>query len=307
MKLHIVNGDNVAEGLQQAGLGGVTVVYADVLHEGPVPPDDDPADFRALRARYLTAGGGPSHDDAQRHLAAWEEHVARLVDFDEVVLWYEHDLFDQLLLVRLLSWWDRHAPGTAPSLVSPADYLGMQTAAQLVALFDAREPSSRTQLAVAAEAWRAITASEPVELVRLLPPGRTAALPHLAGAVRRLLEEYPSPYGGLGRTERQILEILVQSPLTSSDLFRASARREERVFMGDSTFFLRLDRMCGARRPLVRRSSENGPVEITGHGRRVLRGELDDVAVNGIDKWIGGVHLTPDNVWRWNGRDVKKA
>ena len=24
------------------------------------------------------------------------------------------------------------------------------------------------------------------------------------------------------------------------------------------------------------------------------------LALNGIDRWIGGVRLTPDNVWRWD-------
>jgi len=33
----------------------------------------------------------------------------------------------------------------------------------------------------------------------------------------------------------------------------------------------------------------------------VLAGEADHVALNGVDRWIGGVHLAgPDSPWRWD-------
>jgi hypothetical protein len=36
----------------------------------------------------------------------------------------------------------------------------------------------------------------------------------------------------------------------------------------------------------------------------VLRGEADRVELLGIDRWIGGVHITPQNVWRWDPESV---
>ena len=304
MILHIVNGKTVTDGLQAAGIAGDVVEYSDVLHEGPVPPDDDATAFRETRAEFLASMGWVPADEARLLIGAWEGPVTVLREFEDVVLWYEHDLFDQLLLIRLLNWWWKHAPVDPPSLVSPADYLGMQSAAQLQALFAGRERVSEAQLTTAADAWRAVTAPDPTQLARIVLHENTAALPHLEGALRRLLEEYPSPVNGLGRTERQILEILEQSPLTLYDLFAANARREERVFMGDATFFQRVDRMLAARRPLIERNGGDAPLQITDNGRRVLSGELDDVVLNGIDRWIGGVHLAGDNVWRWNGDEV---
>ena len=34
----------------------------------------------------------------------WNAGLARWQDFDEVVFWLEHDLFDQLILLRHLHW-----------------------------------------------------------------------------------------------------------------------------------------------------------------------------------------------------------
>jgi hypothetical protein len=32
----------------------------------------------------------------------------------------------------------------------------------------------------------------------------------------------------------------------------------------------------------------------------VLSAKADHVTLNGIDRWIGGVHLTPSNLWHWD-------
>jgi hypothetical protein len=41
--------------------------------------------------------------------------------------------------------------------------------------------------------------------------------------------------------------------------------------------------------------------EITQTGESVIRGEADFIDLNGIDLWLGGVHLNEKtNLWRWN-------
>jgi hypothetical protein len=35
-------------------------------------------------------------------------------------------------------------------------------------------------------------------------------------------------------------------------------------------------------------------------GERVLRGEVDRVELLGVDRWVGGTHVTADNAWRWD-------
>jgi hypothetical protein len=32
----------------------------------------------------------------------------------------------------------------------------------------------------------------------------------------------------------------------------------------------------------------------------VLRGESDRVDLLGVDRWIGGTHITAENLWRWD-------
>ena len=42
-------------------------------------------------------------------------------------------------------------------------------------------------------------------------------------------------------------------------------------------------------------------LRLTDTGARVLAGDADHVTLNGIDRWIGGVHLRGRHVrWRWD-------
>jgi hypothetical protein len=46
-------------------------------------------------------------------------------------------------------------------------------------------------------------------------------------------------------------------------------------------------------------------VALTGAGRDVLAGRSDHVELNGIDRWMGGVHLTRRSLWRWDGSALR--
>jgi hypothetical protein len=39
---------------------------------------------------------------------------------------------------------------------------------------------------------------------------------------------------------------------------------------------------------------------LTEIGREVLVGRSDFIGVNSVDLWLGGAHLTADNLWRWD-------
>ena len=46
-------------------------------------------------------------------------------------------------------------------------------------------------------------------------------------------------------------------------------------------------------------------LRLTATGEQTLRGEADRVELLGIDRWIGGTHITPDNIWRWDPAELK--
>ena len=119
----------------------------------------------------------------------------------------------------------------------------------------------------------------------------------------------------MNRTEEAILKAVQDGKSKPGKIFAATQACEESRFMGDSLFWLYLSRMAQSKLPLLR-ASHGGFVQpslcaswpefneqqivITQAGERVLANELDWIEVNGIDKWLGGVHLTTENLWRWD-------
>jgi len=299
--LHVTNGESAGNTLRQTALGGAVLSWQDVLHEGPVPAVPAP-ELRRVRARFLSECGWGS----ERSLLDAFERRDRLYRHalearTQVVLWFEHDLYDQLQLLQVLA----DAQGDVELIQAP-DHLGPLGAEELEALWPARKPVTAEMLALAREAWDAFRAPEPTAVAGLLTRD-TTVLPFLGPAFVRLLEELPDAESGLSRTERQLLEPLLDGPRTPPGLFVASQAHEEAPFAGDTWVWLRLAEL----QPLVEELPPPPPlgdahaflatpVALTDLGREVLAGETDRLSVAPVDRWLGGTHLSGDPDWRWD-------
>lgn len=313
--LHVTNGDCAADGLRKAGLPGHVVVFADALHEGPAPIVDEDEWYRR-RADYHASRGHGSAGKIRADLAAADTAIDRARAEGEIVLWFEHDLFDQLLLIRLLDRLSGWPVGQPPiTLICPDRYLGRLTGDALAALFPVRQPIGPGQFQLARTAWAAFRSDDPTAIQRLLDQD-TTPLPFLAGALRRHLEEFPSTREGLSRTERDILELLCRGPRSPRQLFPAQQALEERIFMGDSTFKWLLEELSAIDpRAIALRAERDdsaqlprGVASITAFGRDLLDARADRVAACGIDRWLGGVHLEGRGpMWRWDSATNRLA
>jgi hypothetical protein len=309
--LHITNGSAAADVMRAAGIAGEILTWDDVLHEGPVPAGLSLEELSEVRARHLWRRGWVAPERAALEgFAARDDALSRFREHGEVVLWFEHDLYDQLQLAQLLDWFaDQEMDGIPLTMVCGAEYLGMSTPERLAARFREREPVTDAQLALGEAAWNAFRSPDPTAISALLD-GDTAALPWMSGALRRHLEQFPSTDNGLSRSERQVLEALAAGPSTPRDLFLAHNAREDPFWLGDSTFVAYLHDLAAGDAPLIHLgSAENSydmrrRVEMTDAGRAVLDGREDRVRLCGIDRWLGGVHLRGHSVgWRWSPGD----
>lgn len=295
--LHITNGDSVQ--LAVTGLPGDVLAWRDVLHEGPVPGGLDLEALSRVRAEFLASQGYDSEGRLVASLAHRDEALIRFREYEEVTLWFEHDLYDQLQLIQILAWFQGRDPGrTRLFLIQSGSYLGMMNPAELSALWPDRREISRGQLDLAAKAWTAFRSPDPRGLDTLA--GHEAHdLPYLAGALARHLEQFPSVRDGLARTESQLLRTLDNGPLSFEAIFIADRACEERIFMGDTSLRMWLERLADCRHPLLR--EEGGLWHRTDAGGEVLAGQADHVRLNGIDRWLGGVHLQGnESPWRWD-------
>ncbi len=324
--VHLTNGDAAVAVLRAAELAGSFLPWRDVLHEGPIPADLELDDLSRLRAEFITACGWGRPEDTLRQFQTRDAALRASSAEDEVVLWFESDLYDQLQLCQVLAWY--HAQSSKPARLSrisvdkdPEDGqfrgLGATKPERIRALFESRTPVTPEQLATGARAWDALRLPEPTALDALRRAG-TPALPELAPALERLLSELPAEQNGLSRTEQTALTAVIEGARAPAEIFVAVHTKEDRPFMGDWSFWRVLARLATGAKPLMELASGARPrfppevpaaaafgaqrFRLTQTGRDVQAARVDAVATNGIDRWVGGTHLRQDGrVWRWNG------
>lgn len=333
LTLHVTNGDAAAGGLARSGLPGDILTWRDILHDGPVPPDSDLAAFRQVRAAFLASRGWTSIEDVLVDVESRDARLAEIGAGHEIVLWFEPDLFDQLQLIQILARLAIRDEADRPRLtIVPADcFLGPLEHTKFAPLYTARRDVRADDLQHGMDAWRAFTADGPDALLTMAEhlgravPARTYSasdtvrLPFLASALRRQLEEYPDADHGLSRSERQLCEALAPGEITMAKLYKASHHASESwIWLGDWSFAWYVQRLSDCAHPLV--THTNGSrvlapgrnrdartfwertVKLTPLGQEVVRARADAIASNGIDRWIGGTHLTTARHWRWDGR-----
>jgi hypothetical protein len=311
--LHLTNGDSTVLGLRDTGLGELIQPWRDVLHEGPVPDVPDDA-LRRVRSEFLMARGA-GDIGTESEFTTRDQLVA---DHREgnYVLWFEADLYDQLQLIQILS--QLHAlavPGDRITLICIGEFPGIahfgglgelisEQLARLPEMAGTRLTSHALEHAV--RAWAALRAADPSSLGTIATtPSRE--LRFLSEAFDRLSREYPSTRDGLSLTERRIMAAVGETTTTAGTAFVRTVAREARPFLGDTWCFDRMTRLLNASTPLLETDrpatsvSRQTQLRMTEVGRRVLDGQEDHLAINGVDRWIGGVHLTGHAIpWRWD-------
>jgi hypothetical protein len=292
-------------------------IWADPLHEGPVPGGLTDAELVEVRQRYL-AGPADITFDPVNDLRQWRATMERHDSYEELILWFEHDLFDQLNLIQLLTWIREHFPADkVVSLVCIGSFpghprfkgLGELTPDELASLIETRQRVSGPQYALAELAWRAFRQPTPESLDGIRQTD-TSALPYLAAAVTRFLQEFPWTTDGLSRTERRLLELASGDGIKLSKAVPQMHASEDAYYVTDTSIAALAETLSRTSPALLTLAGGgehagdkvlSGSVTLTDVGRAVLTGQQDRVTVCGIDRWLGGVHVqSGGQVWRWD-------
>jgi len=155
--LHILNGDSAREGLERSGIPGTFVVWPDILYEGRTPLATG-EEWIAARTGYLSDVADRDAPEIAERYRANDAALESFRDHDEMIFWFEHDLFDQLLLIRHLWWLKERGAGGAGraeragrsavkiTLVCQDMYLGPLKPEEFPPLFAARQPITDAQI-----------------------------------------------------------------------------------------------------------------------------------------------------------------
>jgi hypothetical protein len=207
--LNITNGDSAAAIMKKAGIPGVLLPWRDVLHDGPVPPGLSLEALSQIRAEFIIGNNWGDAEAIRKDFIERDNTLKSCTQYAKTILWFEHDLYDQLQILQILDWFHHHGTdGMELSMICIDRYLGMMTPDEMKTLPAYEQPVTKAQLRLASTAWAAYRSATPEKWAGLLQTD-TSVLPFLQGAVLRQLEEYPDCSTGLSRTARQALQIIL--------------------------------------------------------------------------------------------------
>ena len=295
------------------------IFWQDDLSIGPVPSTPTLEDLTTIRERFWESthfGLEMPGNDQQTPfsiLSERDKQLRRVIESqDEIVVWSGPNRREILMLCAVL----RFFPSSALQKVSVAQCPQwgalIHSAEDLALFFKNRAPVWPELVQLSLELWSRYTNPDPKGLDELMK--RLVQERHpLQTALRWILEEYPSVANGLSRVEEALIRNVRGPDSILKIVARTIGNSEDTI--ADTQLYETVWEFLTARVPVLessdsqKHSFEPGSlkefrrltVQPTSLAFELLKNNSDYIAVDGIDRWIGGVHLQGHAVgWRFD-------
>ncbi len=239
-RLHILNGDATKHPFEKSGIEGEVTVWPEILVEGPLEGDIQSESFWDKRKDYVEATFGGNY--AQKVIPRLEL-LHDLQGYDEVILWFEYDLFCQANMLGCLAFIEHHNL----SLVCLGDELGgtLQGLGQIqpedyAILLDKRLPLSAEDLAYASAVWQAWQTQSPEELKPYF--GDHATFKYLGRALQEAHLLFPQETG-LNALQLEMQQMIHDGTEDERKIVGTMLRKQTWLGFGDLQYFKMLERL----------------------------------------------------------------
>jgi len=288
--LHITNGDSFTERLDSLQLKGDVITWREMLCEGKTLTTVGSESFWKIRYEFLHKNYKVSKswfiEKTLKEYRALCNHKQQ----DQIVLWFEYDLFCQVNMLAVISWLKANRKYAQISLVcsgkeDTSDKLfGLNELSneQLLGLYENRTILSQDDIEYADYVWQLYCSDNPMRLENL-SDFKNYKFDYLSDAITNHLHRFPSVNNGLNAMENNILQLsLNQKPSSKKELLKTILQNQGGLGFGDLQYEKAISRL----RPLF---SSLNPVRLTKKGKDILNnntnyyGKLQDNEV-----YLGG-------------------
>ena len=259
--LHITSGDIAGDRLVKSGIPGEVFVWHDILYDGPRKPGWPDDDILVARAKFIeeSTGGGLKESFILNTLKEQYDKLAAVEKYKQIVLWFDACLFDQSMLVHVLTCMHHKGIRKAELLcvdafagIEPYNGLGQLQPSQMASVYDQRRPVTDEQFQFARIVDEAFANQDKISFSKLSRM-TDAPIPWIPPAVKRWLQEQPDPETGLGRLETLALKAIHAGCKKPWDIFHhAAAADTPPQYWGDITLWAKINGLADRKPPLVR-------------------------------------------------------
>ncbi|RWY52449.1 hypothetical protein [Mucilaginibacter gilvus] len=242
--LHILNGDATLPGFTEAEIPGDTMIWREILSEGPVIKNVASAAFWQLRSDWICQAFGETAEVYNDGMIVPLEKMS--APYEEINLWFEFDLHCQINLLGALVMLNQQTNLSAPEvyLISPSEFPGLENFSgmgelngeQLDYLYDnIRVQLTEYDFNLAAEAWQLYVESDAGKLKTWLADTPFwGNMPNLKSAMEAHLKRLEFNTDGLNYIHQQLLAIYQSGVHTKAGIYQSFWQTEKIYGMGDS-------------------------------------------------------------------------
>ncbi|MCX2719655.1 DUF1835 domain-containing protein [Lentiprolixibacter aurantiacus] len=288
--LHITNGDSFTQRLTKLKLNGDIITWREMLCEGKTETDVGSESFWKTRFDFLHKNYNVSKSWFVEKTLKEYRSLCNHKQQDQIVLWFEYDLFCQINMLAVISWLKSHRRYADISLVCSGNEdetdkmysLNELTDEQLLDLYKNRVHLSQNDIEYADYVWQLYCSDNPIRLENLMD-FENYQYEYLSDAIKVHLKRFPTIKNGLNEIENKVLELSYnEKPASKKALLGAVMKNQGYYGFGDSQF----QRVITNLKPLF---SGFNPVKLTKKGKEILDGQTSYYAeLRDESAYLGG-------------------
>ena len=252
--LHITNGDSTTQYLQKLNIPGHFITWREMLCEGKTEVRVGSEHFWKSRFDFLKKTYKVTKKQFINLTLKEYRNLCNQKKQEEIVLWFEYDLFCQVNMLAVISWLKRYRKGRKISLVCSGAVKGSKKMLGLSELSEKQihqHYKNKIELTVddieyADYVWQLYCSNNPIQLQNVYKYQPSSTFKYLTDSLLAHLQRFPSLGNGLNAIENTILSTAFENHLSTKEQLVGILLQEQEVYgFGDMQYFKKVDDLKG--------------------------------------------------------------
>ena len=289
-QLHITNGDSFTETLKKLRIKGDVITWRGMLCEGKTETNVGSEAFWKTRFDFLHKNYNVSKSWFVEKTLKEYRSLCNHKQEDEIILWFEYDLFCQINMLAVISWLKTHRRHVQISMVCSGYEddtnklygLNELDRDQLLRLYEKRMELNQDDIEYADYVWQLYCSDNPIRLENLVENDHYQ-FQYLGDSIKTHLKRFPTISNGLNEIENRVIEVAAKEKFTSKKaLLEFLISNQGWYGFGDSQY----ERILKNIRPLFHSFN---PVRLSNKGKEILKNQTNYCAsVRNNEAYLGG-------------------
>lgn len=275
--LHITNGDSTTNYLKSLKFSGDFITWREMLCEGKTTTDVGSETFWKNRFDFFKSSYKINKQTFINYTLKEYRNLCKQKAQNEIVLWFEYDLFCQINMIAVISWLKRYRKGYQISLVCSGKVGNSKKMYALTELsekqihnhFKNKVALSQDDIEYADYIWQLYCSDSPLRLETIYKFNPMSPFKYLAPAIEAHLKRFPSIENGLNLVENTILKTAIdKKPKSKNQLVNQLLKDEDVYGYGDLQYENKITEL----RKLFHSFN---PVRLSKVGKKVLENQIN--------------------------------